>query len=847
MVEFRYFGGKQMRRLLIFLLSFFPSLLMADTVSGGTFTPVANDLSVQYLSNIFGAVDGVLHSAGSQIMGQIFGVFNAAILTLGGIIILYTLFVGTLKTAHEGEMLGRSWSSMWIPLRSVAGFALLVPKASGYSMIQIFIMWVIVQGVGAADTVWQTAVNYLYTGGSLIQPQSASIQNQGLVGTAGNILKMETCMDSVYNALVLKGINNPDLNISVAPFSGTLAVAGVQTGLTPPCYVNDTSARCKVPNAPDTQGIIYFPGHTGWTMAGQSGHDYYGTCGQVSWTFPLRNNAPDMGNSDSLTGAIQLMVLDLQPIAQSLANILLPSQSSTPGTSPQPCADNGAACAAALGTPQPNGTGWSGANANTLVQAATDYMAIRQPYITQQNVSNQQDAANTLYGEAYGQSGPNAGTNSYTGPTGWILAGSYYTLLAKFSSMNLQSDTSSISNTLNYSTFPSSGGTYNFPDLSNDESMALANTTYGLSVSSSQPPPTATNMIDNFINADYNAYLTTFGSTGGSAADIVKPGAAKGVTITGAALTAVGGGALGIPMALIGGMMWDIINHLNTLTQTNVDPIAAISSLGVTIVTWVQVIWVTGTVAIFLISLVMSIGSCMNPYPYAFGSAMLWFVPMLTALLLAMLGAGAVMAYYVPLIPFLLFLFTAIGWFISVIEAMVAAPLVALGIAHPEGQHEILGRAEPAIMLLTNVFMRPTLIIIGFIAASILVRIALWLLNQGFFQAVSGTPLDTGAGGLVAVAAIMVIYVWIVMEIIERCFALIHEVPARTLRWIQGQVETFGEEQAVGKVKGGMEAGMAGIRGGMEAGGPKVAGELGTAAGREIKEMKKPVGFKQEK
>ncbi len=83
----------------------------------------------------------------------------------------------------------------------------------------------------------------------------------------------------------------------------------------------------------------------------------------------------------------------------------------------------------------------------------------------------------------------------------------------------------------------------------------------------------------------------------------------------------------------------------------------------------------------------------------------LWLIPFLTALLLALFTTGAVLAFYLPLIPFLIFTFAAIGWFIGVIESIVAAPLVALGIMHPEGPSEVLGRSEQGFMLILGVFL----------------------------------------------------------------------------------------------------------------------------------------------
>ena len=106
-----------MNKLLVTLLLLLcPGLVLADSSGSLSFAPPASDFSVVFLSNLFGVVDGVLSGTGSQIMGSMFAVFNAAVLALGGIIIMYTLLVATMNTAHEGQMLGQKWSSIWIPI-----------------------------------------------------------------------------------------------------------------------------------------------------------------------------------------------------------------------------------------------------------------------------------------------------------------------------------------------------------------------------------------------------------------------------------------------------------------------------------------------------------------------------------------------------------------------------------------------------------------------------------------------------------------------------------------------------------------------------------------------------------
>ena len=154
-------------------LTFFPLLVFAQEQARKiSFTPPTTDYSVVFLGNIFGVIDGVLYGGGATILGELFGMFNAAVVFIGGIIIIYIFVVSTLNTAQEGEFLGRKWNSMWVPVRAVVGIIMIFPKASGYCLMQVFIMWLVLQGVGAGDMVWSAALDYLQRGGVIISART---------------------------------------------------------------------------------------------------------------------------------------------------------------------------------------------------------------------------------------------------------------------------------------------------------------------------------------------------------------------------------------------------------------------------------------------------------------------------------------------------------------------------------------------------------------------------------------------------------------------------------------------------------------------------------------------------
>lgn len=120
--------------------------------SADLFTPASGDISLKVLGGLFG---GLLPNGGSDPMLNAIKTFNGGVLIIGGLLAAYTILLGTMGTAHDGEMMGKKFSSVWIPIRYSVGTALVLPViGGGYATIQALVMWLVVQGVGLADTVW---------------------------------------------------------------------------------------------------------------------------------------------------------------------------------------------------------------------------------------------------------------------------------------------------------------------------------------------------------------------------------------------------------------------------------------------------------------------------------------------------------------------------------------------------------------------------------------------------------------------------------------------------------------------------------------------------------------------
>lgn len=151
-----------MQKLLSWKMFWLAAVVLLPTVAfaqdslfgSGNISP--SDVSIQqFLNPLFG---GLLNQGGgSNPLEELLKTFNKAVLIVGGILVFYTIVAGTLSTAHDGEMLGKRWSSMWIPIRTTLGAVAITPvlgASSGYCLIQALVMWLAVQGVSLANGMW---------------------------------------------------------------------------------------------------------------------------------------------------------------------------------------------------------------------------------------------------------------------------------------------------------------------------------------------------------------------------------------------------------------------------------------------------------------------------------------------------------------------------------------------------------------------------------------------------------------------------------------------------------------------------------------------------------------------
>ena len=188
------------------------------------------------------------------------------------------------------------------------------------------------------------------------------------------------------------------------------------------------------------------------------------------------------------------------------------------------------------------------------------------------------------------------------------------------------------------------------------------------------------------------------------------------------------------------------------------------------------------------------------------------------------------MSIYTPMVPYIIFIITALSWFLLVIESIVAAPIVAIGFIAPS--QDELGKVAPALGIIANMFLKPTLMIIGLLMSTKLYGIMVKMINLGFQFSLSTLQSQSGTS-MFSWIVIIILYSGFIITLVNKCYSLIYQLPDKILRWIGltgEQTDVSGVKEIQQYVEQGTKQGIAPIEGGT------------TAAARSLQENIKAAG-----
>lgn len=207
------------------------------------------------------------------------------------------------------------------------------------------------------------------------------------------------------------------------------------------------------------------------------------------------------------------------------------------------------------------------------------------------------------------------------------------------------------------------------------------------------------------------------------------------------------------------------------------------------------------------------------------------------------LTIGFILFYVVPFLPFVYFFFAVGNWVKSIFEAMVGAPLWALGHLRIDGDGLPGEGAQNGYYLIFEIFLRPILIVFGLLA-SILIFSAMATVLFDVWQIVTANatgfnsvnPQDSASGTVAQALSwsrskvdqmfFLVIYAVIMYMMALSSFKLIDMIPNSILRWMGSSVTSFGDNAQdaaqsltqYAAIGGGMifQQGLGGVEGGVK-------------------------------
>lgn len=316
-----------MKRLLIlFALLSISSLAFAADPGLHQFTPPPGDTSVDFLHEVFGSIVNIASGQNAtsiendDVLGSMMSVFNTSVLFLGMIFVGYTTITGTVNSAHDGEILGKKMSEIWVPIRTVGGTAFLLPLASGYSLIQVAVLWLALQGVGIADIMWAKATHMIAQNNMISNPIIPDARP-----LAANILRFETCAAAMNKQYIESGRSTRIQAIAVPAKVTNLGemgnIAPVDL-IVPPLGIYNT-----IQNYANARYITVDYKWRAVNSNGSPDTTYINpdVCGGVSWKESWESSegnantkiikAPIMAAHSS---AVQAMITELRPVAQQI-------------------------------------------------------------------------------------------------------------------------------------------------------------------------------------------------------------------------------------------------------------------------------------------------------------------------------------------------------------------------------------------------------------------------------------------------------------------------------------------------------------------------------------------------
>lgn len=788
-------------------------------------------------------------------LSKVVGFINVLALILGIVIVTYVSLGSVINSASSGEVLGKSWSTYWLPLRTAMSFGLIIPSSAGaytLSTIQVLVIKLIIIASTSASYLWASRVNDFFEVPNSRQvletagyPYQAAYDISSMAFCSASALYVngeverwywfdgiESYDTSNFITIHFKG----DTSLSLSTSEVKEAIGGGKSRLTLPKVNTNVSSAARVPTSNLISRVSFADGQ----------------CGSISFNFPKYlddaeydevewyDDAAPTGQlrdlertNNARTAVIKKTQRDMLELFENVFNHAhyIAGKKQEEGVLKDASFDRIVTAYLQLQDP----SNQTGALENSEVAVLLKSKLKKKDNLfvyTEQFINNYRESIKKVYDEINNEKvAPDPEEDRLT-QGGWVLAGAAYFKMSDYVSIASQTF-ESISNVSpaspNVVCDASKENSLNCSQKKYLESaIAILDLYYGAIY---RDPAVSMGLADTF-----NVFDGVYDGDDAIRAKIDKRFAvAKSASLSSPTAVVSKGnpeeiidaqnGSLSRMMfsfiELVGQGVGEDVSQLSTTADSDsysfgtANPYQDAIMLGHGMNTIKVMAYALSTLNNITIQLaqyaqqatsgvVSLLGGASVGVPAAMIEGVLEaFMPVLFAVISLSTTLAWTLAFYLPMMPVILWTVLVSAYCLIVIEAVIAAPLAVILAATPEGEGIAGQRMEAAIKMLAAVLLRPSLMIMGLFASIYIAKISYIVFITLFWPQAT---VYVGEG-LFSTFAIIVIYVTVLHQILSRSIMVMDTLPSSILQWIGGGGQAEFGQQGLQSVSQTVEGG----------------------------------------
>ncbi len=771
---------------------------------------VADDDFHKIMESMWGGFIFSSPNSDPTLLSQVVGYVNVLALVLGIIIVTYVSVASVINSAQSGEVLGRQWNSYWLPIRTAMAFGLLVPTQVGafaLSTAQVIVIKLVIMASTSATFLWNKAVD-----------ESLGLNESVPTIVLPYKLAYETSLTTACAVTTARELNMGDPAVISFRFTdGSIEI------------IRENDASMETSTSSFTNRLISVENKISGDNFIESVVFWEGSCGKIDFNIPkfdiddftsFTSSDPNSNAKASFANSIlyakeqlaKYQVSYVRFIGNFVHNVIRESNSANRShaarrqgyaVDPASTFTFGSVAESYLNELEDedrpfslidNGNSSSRNRASTsdkIIFRMANYKAVIDEFISE--VESYYDGSTNTSSMVRTTLSAQALRDEIT-KGGWIYAGSFFYKISQIEGKAHESSSAMISGSSSAGIVKCNGCTESKRHIANGELLSLmykhiyitpleiGGNLDGKAAKHSEA--IGVPLVSSHSMNDGVSEGIVSDATSAWAINMLSKLGKHGITDTNLAGNELGSVSKDNPFQFA----VNIGHGMNNLRYS-------IMAGKLVLTTYVYTIDYSKDSLDSSILGLGGAGAAASPIAALLKASAMMALEIITIAITLLTAMAWVLAYYIPMMPALLWITLVGAYLLIVIEAVVATPLAVVLMATPEGEGISGSKMQNAITLLASVYLRPSLMVVGLIAAIYVAKYSFMILNTIFWSQAESAV----SGDLFAFFATFALYITALHQVLSNSIKSMDSLPTAILNWIgQGANAQFGQNEISG-------------------------------------------------